>query len=112
LHRLRAECEGHRLQARAHSVATNGKLANLHKVAYSAAMPQARPALRRRYSVLVKRRGRASTGTWAWEIRRTPEQLAIRLRKDGFNTSKAALSAGKRALHTLLENLSGEKLTA
>ena len=80
--------------------------------AYSATMPQARPALRRRYSVRVKRRGRASATTWAWEIRRTPEQLAIRLQKDGFNTSKAALRAGKRALHTLLENLSGDKLTA
>ena len=75
-------------------------------------MLQARPVLQRRYSVLVKRRGRASTGTWAWEIRRTPEQLAIRLQKNGFNTSKAALRAGKKALHTLLENLSGEKLTA
>jgi len=82
------------------------------KDAYSATMPQARPALPRRYSVLVKRHGRASTRTWAWEIRRAPEQLAVRLQKDGFNTSKAALRAGKKALHTLLENLSGEKLTA
>jgi hypothetical protein len=75
-------------------------------------MPQARPAIRRRYSVLVKRRGRASIKTWAWEIRRTPEQLAVQLQKDGFNTAKAAKRAGEKALHTLLESLSGEKLNA
>jgi hypothetical protein len=73
-------------------------------------MPQARPAISRRYSVLVKRRGRASIMTWAWEIRRTPEQLAVQLERDGFITAKAARRAGEKALHTLLESLSGEKL--
>jgi len=75
-------------------------------------MPQARPAIRRRYSVLVKRRDRASLKTWAREIRRTPEQLAVQLQKDGFNTAKAAKRAGEKALLTLLESLSGEKLNA
>jgi hypothetical protein len=75
-------------------------------------MPQARPDISYRYSVLIKRRGRASIKTWAWEIRRTPEQLAVRLHKDGFNTAKAAKRAGEKALHTLLESLSGEKLNA
>jgi hypothetical protein len=32
--------------------------------------------------------------------------------KDGFNTAKAAKRAGEKALHTLLESLSGEKLNA
>jgi hypothetical protein len=59
------------------------------------------------------RRGASySAACRAWEIRRAPEQLAVRLQKDGFNPSKAALRAGKRALHTLLENLSGENLIA
>jgi hypothetical protein len=75
-------------------------------------MPQAHSAIRRRYSVLVRRRGRASIKTWAWEIRRTPEHLAVQLQKDGFNTAKAAKRAGEKALHTLLESLSGEKLYA
>ena len=77
-------------------------------------MPPARPAIRRRrYSVLVKRRGRASIKTWAWEIRRTPEQLAVQLQKDGgFNTAKAAKRAREKALHALLESLSGEQLNA
>jgi hypothetical protein len=70
------------------------------------------PAIRRRYSVLVKRRGRASIKTWAWEIRRTPEQLAVQLQNDGFNTAKPAKRAGEKALHTLLESLSGEQLNA
>jgi hypothetical protein len=68
--------------------------------------------MRRRYSVLVKRRDRASIKTWAWEIRRTPEQLAVQLQKDGFNTAKAAKRAGEKALHTLLESLSGQKRNA
>jgi hypothetical protein len=75
-------------------------------------MPQARPDIPHRYSVLIKRRGRASIKTWAWEIRRTPEQLAVRLHKDGFNTAQAAKRAGEKALHTLLESLSGKKLNA
>jgi hypothetical protein len=75
-------------------------------------MPQARPSIRRRYSVLVKRRGRASVETWAWEIRRMPEQLAVRLKRDGFTTAKAAKRAGEEALHALLESLSGEKISA
>jgi hypothetical protein len=71
-------------------------------------MPQARPAIRRRYSVLVKRQGRASIKTWAWEIRRSPEQLAVQLERDGFITAKAAKRAREKALYTLLESLSGE----
>jgi len=60
--------------------------------------------------VLVKRQDRASIKTSPWEIRRTPEQLAVQLQKDGFNTAKAAKRADEKALHTLLEGLSGEKL--
>ena len=75
-------------------------------------MPQARPAIRRRHSVLVKRQGSASIKTWDWEIRRTPEQLAVQLEKHGFNTAEAARRAGEKALHTLLESLSGSKLNA
>jgi len=73
-------------------------------------MPQARRPIRGSYSVLVKRRSRASIKTWAWEIRRTPEQLAVRIERDGFVTVKAARRAGEKALHVLLESLSGEKL--
>jgi len=62
--------------------------------------------------VLVKRRDRTSIKTWAWEIRRTPEQLAVQLQKDGFNTARTAKRAGEKALHALLESLSGEKLNA
>jgi hypothetical protein len=47
-----------------------------------------------------------------WEIRRTPEQLAVQLEKHGFNTAEAARRAGEKALHTLLESLSGSKLNA
>jgi hypothetical protein len=61
-------------------------------------MPRARPAIRRRYSVLVKGRRRASIKTWAWEIRRTPKQLPVQLQKDGFNTAKAAKRAGEKAM--------------
>jgi hypothetical protein len=82
------------------------------KRAYSAAMPQAHPAIRRRYSVLVKRQGRAAARTWAWEIRRMPDHLAVQLQRDGFNTAKAATRAGREALHTLLESLSEEKPNA
>jgi hypothetical protein len=62
--------------------------------------------------VLVERRDRAPLKTWAWEIRRTPGQLTVQLQKDGFSTAKAAKRAGEKALHTLLESLSGEKLNA
>jgi RNA:NAD 2'-phosphotransferase (TPT1/KptA family) len=75
-------------------------------------MPQARPVIRRRYSVLVKRRGRASIKTWAWEIRHTPEQLAVQLEMDGFITAQAAKRAGEKALRTLLESLTGDKRNA
>ena len=75
-------------------------------------MPQARPAIRRRYSVLVKRQGGAAAKTWAWEIRRVPDHLAVQLQRDGFNTAKAAKRAGEKALRTLLERLSGEKRNA
>jgi hypothetical protein len=77
-------------------------LAILPKDAYSATTPQARPAIRRRFSVLVKGQGRASIKTWAWEIHRTAEQLAVQLEKavqlerDGFNAAKAAKRAAKR----------------
>jgi hypothetical protein len=36
-----------------------------------------------------------------------PEQLAVQLERDGFSTAKAAMRAGEKALHTLLESLSG-----
>jgi hypothetical protein len=75
-------------------------------------VPQARPDISHRYSVLIKRRGRASRKTWAWEIRRTPEQLALQLHKDGFNTAQAAKRAGEKALNTLLESLSEKKPNA
>jgi hypothetical protein len=72
-------------------------------------MPQARPAIRSRYSVLVKRRGRASIKTWAWKF---AAQFAVQLQMDGFNTPKAAKRADEKALRTLLESLSGEKRNA
>ena len=79
------------------------------KSAYSAAMPQAHPAIRRRYSVLVRRQGGAAAKTWAWEIRRVPDHLAVQLQRDGFNTAKAAKRAGQEALHALPESLSVEE---
>jgi hypothetical protein len=42
----------------------------------------------------------------------TPEQFAVQVQKDGFNTAKAAKHAGEKPLRTLLERLSGEKLNA
>jgi hypothetical protein len=38
-----------------------------------------------------------------------PEQLAVRLQKDGFNAAKATKPAGEKALRTLLERPFGEK---
>ena len=75
-------------------------------------MPTSRPAIRRRYSVLVKRRGRASIKTWAWEIRRTPEQLAVQLQKDGFNTAKAAKRAAEKGFAHPSSKSVREKLNA
>ena len=74
-------------------------------------MPQARPAIRRRYPVLVKGRRRASVKTWAWEIRRAPEQLAVQLQKGWLQYSKSCQACRRKAMQTLL-SLSGDKLNA
>jgi hypothetical protein len=67
------------------------------KSAYSAAMPQAHPAIRRRYSVLVKRQGGSRSG---------------RHGRGTFAACQITSRSSSKGMASLLESLSEEKPNA
>jgi hypothetical protein len=60
------------------------------------------------YYVFTSRRGEYPE-RFIWEIRRRSKPLGIKLTAGGFETDRAAISAGKRALTDLLVGLSKEE---
>jgi hypothetical protein len=71
-------------------------------------MPEDRPKIPHRYSVVVKRHGPELLKLWTWEIQRVPE-LGVKLYERGFLSEAAAKLAGEKALRDLLTALSEEQ---
>jgi hypothetical protein len=60
------------------------------------------------YYVVTSRRGEYPD-RWSWEIRRKSTPLGIKMTGDGYQSDKAAQSAGKRALAEFLLDLAQEE---
>ncbi|MET4715948.1 hypothetical protein ABIF63_000051 [Bradyrhizobium japonicum] len=63
------------------------------------------------YYVFTSRRG-DYPARFIWEIRRRSKPLGIKLTADGFETDRAAISAGRQALTELLADLYEEEARA
>jgi hypothetical protein len=60
------------------------------------------------YYVVTSRRGE-HPDQWGWEISRKSKPLGIKMTEDGFQSEKAAKSAGKQALQDFLSDLAKEE---
>jgi len=60
------------------------------------------------YYVVTSRRGE-HPDRWSWEIRRKSKPLGIKMTGDGFQSDRAAQSAGKQALADFLSELVKEE---
>jgi hypothetical protein len=71
-------------------------------------MPEDRPNVPDRYSLVIKRHGSGLTRPWMWEILRAPKPLGVRFYCENFNSEKAARLSGEKALYDLLQGVTKE----